>query len=207
LLTVDSGKRLAEAKLAAGVDNAAPVKEPKSQGRQNLQIPSPPDSGAYDSPAPELIDDAAIKHHDTTFDRFKAPLESLAFLSALFENGTILGVACGANFPSKSRPVAPEIPASLQPTILQLSTVHWQWIDRFPFPECRDEMIIQSGNIDEEDFLGDLINMETFRVTLGARSWDPTAFTICPTFQAKWGFLFPSFSTTPTFPYLVDPNL
>jgi hypothetical protein len=115
-------------------------------------------------------------------------------ISALFETGAILGIACGSSFPSKSKAAGPEIPASLQPTILQMSTVHWQWIDRLPFPDVRDEIILQSGNIDEENFLWDFFNMETFKLKQGSKAWDPTAFTICPGFQAKWGFLFPCFS-------------
>ena len=116
------------------------------------------------------------------------------FLSALFDNGDMLGIACGTSFPCKSKPQGPHVPASLQPTLLQLSTVHWQWIDRLPFPEARDEMIIQSGNFEEEAFLKDIFNMQTFELSPGAKPWDPSAYSIAPEFQRKWGWLFPGFS-------------
>lgn len=117
-----------------------------------------------------------------------------SFLSALYENGNLLGLTCGSSIPSKSKPEPPGTPDSLHPTLLQLSTVHWQWIDRFPFPDFRDEMIIRSGEIDEEDFVGDLFNLDPFTLTPGARSTDPYAYTMNPEFRAKWGYLFPSFS-------------
>jgi hypothetical protein len=71
--------------------------------------------------------------------------------------------------------------------------VHWQWIDRVPFPEARDEMIIQSGHFEEEEFLRDIFNMETFTLRPGSMPWDSSAYSIAPTFQSKWGWLFPCF--------------
>lgn len=63
-----------------------------------------------------------------------------------------------------------------------------------PFADARDELIIQSGNFDEEDFLYDVFNMETFYLKPGRKAWDPKAYTIAPEFQNKWGHLFPSFA-------------
>jgi hypothetical protein len=109
---------------------------------------------------------------------------------ALFQNGRILGLSCGQSFPMKSKPASPEIPLSLQPTLLQMSAVHWAWIDRFPFPAARDKMIIESANIEEEDLMADFFSMPTFVIEPGCQSWDPSGWTICPEFKAKWGYLF-----------------
>ena len=118
------------------------------------------------------------------------------FLSAIFQTGTMLGLKCGSSFPSKSQPQGPHIPASLQPTFLQLTTVHYQWIDRLPWPEVRDEIIIQSGTFEEEDLLFDIFNMEAFTLRPGAHVCDPTAYEIGKEFGDKWGYLFPRFSSS-----------
>lgn len=97
-------------------------------------------------------------------------------------------------FARKSNPAFPGMPESLRPTLLQLSTVHWAWIDKFPFPDFRDEIILHSGNIDEEEFLEDLFAMEALIVAPGGVPWDPSAYSINSRFQQKWGFLFPSFA-------------
>jgi hypothetical protein len=120
-------------------------------------------------------------------------------MSAIIENGKILGISCGSMFAKKSNPAVPGLPESLIPTLLQLSTVHWAWIDKFPFPDFRDEIILDSGNIDEEEFLEDLFAMEAFTVAPGGSSWDPYAYTISSEFQQKWGYLFPSFLNPPQF--------
>lgn len=114
--------------------------------------------------------------------------------SAIMENGKILGIPCGNMFARKSNPAIPGTPESLQPTLLQLSNVHWAWIDKFPFPDFRDEIILHSGMIDEEEFLEDLFAMDALIVAPGGVSWDPNAYSINPQFHKKWGYLFPSFS-------------
>jgi hypothetical protein len=183
-----AGKRLAEHKNDGARQSPKSQKaqqEPKCQSIKVLgysQKPIPVNFGLYSS---------ANENHEAV-----EVAQEQTFLSALFENGTILGITCGSSFPSKSKPAGLNVPVSLLPTILQLSTVHWQWIDRFPFPDARDEMIIQSCNINEEEFLWDLFHMETFRLRPGSKPWDPTAFAICIAFWGKWGFLFPSFAST-----------
>ena len=76
--------------------------------------------------------------------------------AAMFKNGSMLGLKCSLTSTSKSKPASSLIPAPLHPTPLQLTTVHLQWIDRFPFPRMRDNMIILAGIIDDEEFMGDL---------------------------------------------------
>jgi hypothetical protein len=126
--------------------------------------------------------------------------KSYSFLSAIFETGRLLGISCGQSFPSKSKPAPPGTPECLQPTLLQRSTVHWQWIDRFPFPDFRDEIIVRSGEIDEEEFLGDLYDMEPFTLAPGGSPTDPYVYSMNPEFKAKWGYLFPSFCGDPQVP-------
>ena len=117
---------------------------------------------------------------------------TLSVYTALWINGQMLGLTCGTSFPAKSRPVQPDIPVSLHPTLLQLTTVHWLWIDRIPVPESRDEFILNMGMMEEDDFLQDIFCMESFTLMPGCSSWDPSGWRIRPAFQQKWGHLFPS---------------
>ena len=110
--------------------------------------------------------------------------------AALWDNGAMLGLKCSTVVPAKSRPAGSEIPESLQPTLIQLTTVHAIWIDRFPFPIMRDNMITLAGLIDEEEFLRDLFSMDSFTIKPGKAGWDPSAWIINPSFKGKWGFLF-----------------
>lgn len=109
---------------------------------------------------------------------------------ACYVNGAILGLMCSVSFIGPSAPVGPDVPESLRPTPLQLTVPHPPWIDRFPFPRMRDNMITLLGLIDEEGFLADLFCLTSFTIRNGAPSWDPSAWKIGPEFSAKWGYLF-----------------
>lgn len=154
-----------------------------------------------------LYNDTSKKHHDayhinlqrlalsSESPRSNPTLSYLLYTRAMFENGQILGIKCGSSIPSKSLPAGPHVPESLQPTLLQLSAVHWLWIDRFPFADARDEIILNSGNFEEEDLLHDLFSYETFEVLPGYEGWDPAGWRMVPGyFKEKWGYLFPSFN-------------
>lgn len=102
----------------------------------------------------------------------------------------MMGLLCSVSTIAESAPVGPEIPESLRPTYLQLTVPHPPWIDRFPFPQMRDNMIVLLGVIDEEEFLADLFCLTSFTIEPGAPSWDPGAWKIGEEFSAKWGYLF-----------------
>lgn len=54
-------------------------------------------------------------------------------------------------------PVNPNIPPSLAPTHLQQTRIHSLWINFFPFPRMRDNLIRREGTFDQWELLGDLI--------------------------------------------------
>lgn len=110
--------------------------------------------------------------------------------AALFNNGSMMGITCSISIPGTSRPTGPEIPESLHPTKLQMTTIHPLWIDRFPFPKMRDNMITLLGIINEEEFLSDLFCLTSFCLEPGAPSWDPASWKIGREFSEKWGYLF-----------------
>lgn len=121
---------------------------------------------------------------------YEQPAIPLSVVSAMYLNGSMLGLTCGAVAPAKSNPCGPEIPLTLQPTLLQLTHAHSRWIDRFPFPRMRDNFINLSGLIEEEDLMRDLFLMPSFEITPGELPWDPKAWKIQRAFAEKWGYLF-----------------
>ena len=82
------------------------------------------------------------------------------------------------------------LPEFLRPTPLQLAMVHRRWIDRFPFPRLRDNMILLSALVDLDLFVRDLFNMVSLTLRPDRATWDPKAWTIGPEFSLKWGYLF-----------------
>ncbi|KAF3034836.1 hypothetical protein E8E11_005070 [Didymella keratinophila] len=114
----------------------------------------------------------------------------LNVFTALFLNGNILSLICGAELAGKSLPPTPSTPIPLRPTHIQLTTVHCQWIDRSPFPKLRDSLIRLQGVIDQQDFLNDIFVMPSFEIKTGAESWDPRAWKMEGAWARKWGWLF-----------------
>ena len=111
--------------------------------------------------------------------------------AALFRNGQILGIPCSLSLCSTSSPPAGVIiPLALQPTVIQLTMTHALFIDRFPFPSMRDNMIALAGLLDYEEFLQDILLMQSFSIVPGRESWDPPDWRIGGQFRAKWGYLF-----------------
>ncbi|KAJ9646227.1 hypothetical protein H2204_000890 [Knufia peltigerae] len=110
--------------------------------------------------------------------------------AALHNNGLILGLRCGIQVPILSPPCTAKVPLSLHPSKTQMTVLHIPWIDRFPFPGMRDNVIRLSGMFDEEEFLNDLYQTNTFTILSESVSWDPGAWIMTKSFEEKWGFLF-----------------
>jgi len=117
----------------------------------------------------------------------KAPRVDI--IMALEVCGSLLGLVCGQIISRSSRQ-PPNVPDVLHPTPLQLTTPHYSWIDRLPFPRMRDNLILLAHTINLEELLQDFFDMETFTVNAGSLPWDPTAWRMSPEFRAKWGYLF-----------------
>lgn len=147
-----------------------------------IPIPCSPDMSEF--PTPVFIQDELSNNGG-----FSAVLPMTVW-AALYVNGSIMGLTCSMCFPSKSKPAASNVPAILHPTAIQLYSIHPPWIDRFPFPRMRDNLVTLIGLLDEEEFLQDLFCMSSFKIKSGGASWDPNAWTISKSFCAKWGFLF-----------------
>ena len=86
------------------------------------------------------------------------------------------------------------IPRSLRPTHVQLSIPHHPWLDVFPFPSMRDNLISWSHHFDDEDLCRDLMGFwDTHDSHATLLVWgtphDPHNWEVTPGFLAKWGWL------------------
>ncbi|KAL2824713.1 hypothetical protein BJY01DRAFT_241654 [Aspergillus pseudoustus] len=102
-------------------------------------------------------------------------------------------------------PTPPErnlsLPPSLYPTPLQLSLAHEPWVDLFPLPAFRDNLLRFRGRIDSCDLCDDILGTmfddeiqpspESDRngVIVWGEPWDVGSWELMEGFVAKWGFL------------------
>ena len=86
---------------------------------------------------------------------------------------------------------------SLRPTTLQVSVRHHPWLDLFPFPKMRDNIIkgIEAGLFDEDELCADLLEVEDLNqdekasLLVWGQSWDFRAWEASVAFLKKWGWL------------------
>ncbi|KAH8703275.1 hypothetical protein BGW36DRAFT_354703 [Talaromyces proteolyticus] len=85
------------------------------------------------------------------------------------------------------------IPASLRPTSIQRKIPHHPWLDFFPFPRMRDNLIIAGDTFDDEKLCHDLNAFWDSRSTatsllVWGQPWDPMNWEITEFFIRKWGW-------------------
>ncbi|KAH8698528.1 hypothetical protein BGW36DRAFT_376268 [Talaromyces proteolyticus] len=80
-------------------------------------------------------------------------------------------------------------PPSLQPTALQRSTPHHPWLDLFPIPQMRDNLITLESFVDEYGLCEDLCRSieGTAGILVWKDSWDPTGWEVTSSFASAWG--------------------
>jgi hypothetical protein len=187
-----AGKRLAERKKGERTQAS-----PREWNADSAVILSKPVRGKKPKRDPGTVSvsssqvESIIRNSDSPLssDHRLLPLPNHSLFSALFHNGVILGLACSTSTISKSLFASTHIPESLRPTPLQAQNVHFQWIDRFPFPRMRDKMIEFTDLYSAEDFLGDIFSTATFNIKPGYMSWDPEAWVVNQGFKEKWKLL------------------
>lgn len=188
-LTSRLGRRLAESKhCATSTSDSDTASNDPASGVTKANASQLKRCGAPKMPRSPSLYQALVP--TSSPDRFVVCSLNGSIYAALFNNGSLMGIPCSVSTPKKSAVPGPEVPESLQPTDLQLSTIHPSWIDRFPFPKMRDNMITLLGIINEEEFLADLFCLTSFTLDPGAAPWDPAAWKIGRDFSEKWGYLF-----------------
>lgn len=82
------------------------------------------------------------------------------------------------------------LPSSLQPTALQRSTPHHPWLDLFPIPQIRDNLIDLESLVDEYGLCEDLCSSTegTAGILVWKEPWDPTGWEVTSSFASVWGF-------------------
>ncbi|KAH7416875.1 hypothetical protein BKA64DRAFT_280548 [Cadophora sp. MPI-SDFR-AT-0126] len=115
----------------------------------------------------------------------------------------------------RSRP-GQALPKSLSPTYIQASVAHSSWINMFPFPEIRDNLIRSEKDFDHEDLCYDLFGEMFFTSAFGPIStevgaaddefeddvtarrkglivwgepWDVNSWEVTPGFIRKWAWV------------------
>ncbi|WYZ38244.1 hypothetical protein EsH8_III_000158 [Colletotrichum jinshuiense] len=88
-------------------------------------------------------------------------------------------------------------PLALQPTPLQRTVLHHPWIDLFPFPRLRDNVLLgmEAGRLDDDELCADILEVKDEDLSgkpsliVWGESWDWTAWEANDAFFRKWGFL------------------
>lgn len=92
----------------------------------------------------------------------------------------------------------PSLPTELSPTALQRTVKHHSWLDLFPFPKMRDNILngIEDGRYDEDELCDalccDLLDFNTdtnAAVVVWGESWDASGWEFSPKFFETWGML------------------
>ncbi|KAI0424959.1 hypothetical protein F5Y09DRAFT_118849 [Xylaria sp. FL1042] len=125
---------------------------------------------------------------------FRAMLTNMAILRIIERVPT----ECGMVLFAKDFPPPPEVlPLSLQETWLQQNTPHDMWMDTFPSPKMRDNLLSYGSIIDEDELCSDVMgglfegynDIELNGLLVWGDPWVETAWEVTPGFAKKWGFL------------------
>ncbi|KAH7176947.1 hypothetical protein EDB81DRAFT_898455 [Dactylonectria macrodidyma] len=90
------------------------------------------------------------------------------------------------------------LPKSLQPTAMQMTITHHPWIDTFPIPRLRDNVLqgIVTETLDEDELCKDLLRVEDEKAAddkpcliIWGDPWDISGWEASVAFLKKWGWL------------------
>lgn len=125
----------------------------------------------------------------------RASLFNMAVLSLL----EYLPLECGGtlNLPSLNIDPPESVPPELLPTALQIATPHDYWIDIFPCPAMRDNLIRLDRQYDRHDLQRDLakslyegfVDGEQRGCLVWGEPWTVNGWEVSEGFVRKWGFL------------------
>ncbi|KAH7413093.1 hypothetical protein BKA64DRAFT_660262 [Cadophora sp. MPI-SDFR-AT-0126] len=87
-----------------------------------------------------------------------------------------------------------QYPPNLRPTALQISTPHHPWIDLFPFPAMRDNMLALGEDYEDDDLCYDLVETchapsENSGLIVWSDASRPESWEVTEEFARKWGWI------------------
>jgi hypothetical protein len=80
------------------------------------------------------------------------------------------------------------LPASLCPTTMQRDIPHHPWLDCFPFPRMRENLIRADGKFDDCDLCGDIMDpgIDDAGMLVWGDPWLPQNWEVSESFLRKW---------------------
>ncbi len=83
------------------------------------------------------------------------------------------------------------MPVNLRPTRLQRTVEHHPWIDLFPFPRLRDNLLLQGPEYDDTDICHDVVEIfdrpsEKTGLIVWGEPWIPYSWEVSADFLEKW---------------------
>ncbi|KAK9364543.1 hypothetical protein V1509DRAFT_636029 [Lipomyces kononenkoae] len=93
-----------------------------------------------------------------------------------------------------SERVDKSMPPTLCPTLLQRTIPHHPWLDFFPMPTMRDNLLLADGSFDEDQLCHDLLKVpdvsgEMTGLIVWGEPWDPYGWEVTEGFAKKWGWI------------------
>ena len=91
-------------------------------------------------------------------------------------------------------PINSSCPVSLQPTLVQRTIPHHPWIDLFPIPRMRDNMLLAGDSYDEYELCNNLVDFcdvpsERTGLVIWGEPWDPAGWEVSESFLKRWGWV------------------
>lgn len=130
-------------------------------------------------------------------------LSRLNILRAAYDNAVAIGMSpewmCRDDTVSIFSQIGPHmshnaVPLSLRATSLQKQFPHHPWLDVFPFPQMRDNLIMAGNTLDDDELCHDLTAFWDTRhsdatLLVWGTPWDPRNWEATEAFARKWGWV------------------
>lgn len=92
------------------------------------------------------------------------------------------------------RRLPPSLPSNLRPTMLRCQTPHHPWLNFFPLPVMRDNILRAGDSFDDVQLCVDLVGfcgVPTGRAGLivWGEPWDPASWEVMEGFVGNWGWI------------------
>ncbi|KAJ8097668.1 hypothetical protein POJ06DRAFT_283075 [Lipomyces tetrasporus] len=89
------------------------------------------------------------------------------------------------------------LPLSLRPTVLQRTISHHPWLDFFPIPKMRDNLLSAGDSFDDEELCLDILQVPEASAGMAGMAglivwgepWDPYGWEVTEAFVKKWGWI------------------